>query len=82
MDSNEATKTSARRATITPSPFKRANGGKAPTGFGTWAFQATTTYTAFDADLFGEVKTFTGTLTQAIKALRAEGATGLWAVLS
>lgn len=73
----------SKRATFTPSAFKRAH-GKAPTGrgTGTWAFQQTRTYAAFDADLFGEIEFCeNSTLTEAMARLRRNGATGLWAIL-
>lgn len=80
MDSNETTKTSARRATFTASAFERSH-GKRPTGRGSWAFQQTTSFTAFDAELFGEIEFFNDTLTGAMARMRANGATGLWAIL-
>lgn len=39
--------------------------GRNPRGTGAWAFQASRTEVAFDADLFGEVVFANGTLTEA-----------------
>ncbi len=49
---------------FTTAPFERTH-GRTPKGFGAWAFQATTSETAFDSELTGEVQFFTGTFTEA-----------------
>lgn len=66
--------------TFTTRSFERSTGRKAK-GFGTWAFQATSRETAFASELLGETEFFSGTLTEAKAALRATGASGLWALL-
>jgi hypothetical protein len=55
---------------ITTKPYERSH-GTTPRGTGRWAFQATRTWVAFDADLFGEVAFIDGTFTEA-KAQAAE----------
>jgi hypothetical protein len=49
---------------FTTRQFERTHGRK-PKGFGAWAFQATTSETAFDSELTGSVQFFTGTFTEA-----------------
>ncbi len=49
---------------FTTRQFERTH-GRTPKGFGAWAFQATTSETAFDSELTGEVQFFTGTFTEA-----------------
>lgn len=53
-------------AEVTTAEFVRTH-GKAPRGFGSWAFQASTTRAAFDADRTGEVTFVTATFTEARK---------------
>lgn len=57
------------RTTFTDRPYQRS-WGKAPRGYGGWAFQEATSHTAYSNELVGEVAIFTGTLTEA-KALAA-----------
>lgn len=67
-------------AEFTAAAFVRSH-RRSPKGRGSWAFQRTVRSTAFDAELFGPIEFFTGTLTEAKKAARAAGFTGLVAVL-
>lgn len=55
---------------FTADAYRRTN-GKDPKGYGTWAFQRSTTRNAYWGDLYGELEFFAGTLTEAKKAARA-----------
>ena len=66
--------------TLTTSAFERSHGHK-PRGFGHWAFQRTTSRTAFERELEGELVFLTGTLTECREQLVSSGVTGLVAVL-
>lgn len=55
---------------FTPAAFARSH-GHLPKGYGAWGFQESATQVAYDADLFGEQRFFTGTLTTAKAAARA-----------
>jgi len=68
------------KLTFTDRAFVRSH-GRSPRGTGCWAFCRTTTQVAFEADLLGEVEFYSGTLTEAKAALKADGGTGLWAVM-
>lgn len=62
---------------FTERPYLRSH-GTAPRGRGVWAFSASSTVAAFDADLFGPVCTWSGTLTSARREARAHfGALGV-----
>lgn len=50
--------------TFTDAAFRRSAGRK-PRGWAAWAFQATQSRAAFDADLFGPVVIISGTFTEA-----------------
>lgn len=54
---------------FTYAPYIRSH-GKAPKGQGGWAFQATTSSTAFDAERYGDIRIYFGTLTEAKAAAR------------
>lgn len=56
---------------FTTSQFERSHGRK-PKGFGGWAFSRSTSASAFESDLFGEVEFFSGTLTEAKKLAAAK----------
>ncbi len=68
------------KTTFTTRQFERTWGSK-PKGFGTWAFQATTTQTAFDSERTGEIQFFTGTLTEARNEARRSFTEPLIAIL-
>lgn len=70
----------AKRLSFTTKAYVRAT-GHAPRGTGMWAFCRTHTETAFEDDLVGEPEFYSGTLAEAKAALKADGGTGLWAVL-
>lgn len=78
MTATAATPTA--RIEFTDAAFLRSH-GRAPRGRGSWALQATTADRAFDAHLFGPISWHQGTLSEAKAALRAAGASGLWAIL-
>ncbi len=65
---------------FTTRQFERTHGRK-PKGFGSWAFQATTSETAFDSELTGEIQFFTGTFTEARAAAKQAFDAPLVAVL-
>ena len=68
---------------FTDAAFVRSH-GKAPRGRGQWLFQMARSHTAFGAELTGPVRCFGGinsTLAEAKAAAKAEGLTGLWAVM-
>jgi len=68
--------------TFTTASFRRS-AGRNPRGFGAWAFQASRTRSAFDADLFGPVVVVTGTFTEAkAEAARQLDGADVVAVLS
>jgi len=48
----------------TTAPYERSH-GKAPRGYGAWAFQRSTTRTAYTSDCYGDTDFFTGTYTEA-----------------
>lgn len=54
---------------FTSAAFVRAY-GRPPRGYGNWAFRASTTRVAYDADLVGETLNYFGTLTDAKAAVK------------
>lgn len=65
---------------FTTAPFVRSH-MRQPRGRGSWAFQRSTGWTAFDRELVGEVRWFQGTLTEAKRQAVESGMVGLVAVL-
>ena len=63
--------TTNTRTEFTTSAFERTH-GTAPSGFGSWAFQASATRVAFDDDLEGDVVFVSGTFAKARSEARAE----------
>ncbi len=61
--------TTTNRPEVTTAPFVRCH-GEEPRGHGFWAFQASTTRTAFDRDCNGHPEFFNGTFTEAAAQAR------------
>lgn len=57
------------RPEVTTAAFFRSH-AKHPAGRGVWAFQASTTRTAFDRDCTGQVEFFSGTFNEAAAQAR------------
>jgi len=65
------------KPTITTAQFRRTWGHEPEVvDDGSWAFQASTTPTAFEADRYGDVRFFPGTYDEAAKTAAAHFANG------